>query len=120
MNIDTSIFKAYDIRGIYPTQINAELVYKIAQAYVQLLQTRKNAEINAEERGNLTIVVGHDMRLSGEEFSEATIRALTDAGVDVIDIGLASTDQLYFAAATLPVAGGVQITASHNPKEFGG
>ncbi len=111
MTIDPSIFKAYDIRGIYPTQINAELVYKIAQAYVQLLGINNTGS---------KIVVGHDMRLSGEEFSEAVINALTDAGVNVIDIGLASTDQLYFAAATLPVAGGVQITASHNPKEFGG
>ncbi|MFA5990886.1 MAG: phosphomannomutase/phosphoglucomutase [Candidatus Doudnabacteria bacterium] len=111
MSIDVSIFKAYDIRGIYPTQINAELVYKIAQAYVQLLGIKDRRS---------KIVVGHDMRLSGEEFSEAVIKALTDAGVNVIDIGLASTDQLYFAAATLPVDGGVQITASHNPKEFGG
>ncbi len=107
MQIDTSIFKAYDIRGIYPTQINAELVYKIGQAYVKLVQPK-------------TVVVGHDMRLSGEEFSESVIKALTDAGVNVIDIGLVSTDQLYFAAATLPVQGGIQITASHNPKEFGG
>ncbi|MBI5530633.1 MAG: phosphomannomutase/phosphoglucomutase [Candidatus Doudnabacteria bacterium] len=119
MNIDTSIFKAYDIRGIYPEQINADLVYKIIQGYVQLI-TRKDAETNAEGRGNFLVVVGHDMRLSGEEFSESAISALTDAGINVIDIGLVSTDQLYFAAATLPVAGGIQITASHNPKEFGG
>jgi len=106
-NIDTSIFKAYDIRGIYPTQINAELVYKIAQAYVKLINPK-------------SVVVGHDMRLSGEEFSETAIRALSEAGVNVIDIGLVSTDQLYFAAATLDVSGGIQITASHNPKEYGG
>jgi phosphomannomutase len=118
--IDQSIFKAYDIRGIYPTQIDADLVYRIAQGYVKLLITRKDAESNAEGRGKLSIAVGHDMRLSGEEFSEAAIRGLTDAGVNVIDIGLVSTDQLYFAAATLPVDGGIQITASHNPKEFGG
>ncbi len=105
--IDTSIFKAYDIRGVYPTQINAELVYKIAQAYVKFIQPK-------------TVVVGHDMRLCGEEFSTSIIQALTDAGVNVINIGLVSTDQLYFAGATLPVEGGIQITASHNPKEFGG
>ena len=107
MNIDPTVFKAYDIRGIYPDQINSDLVYKITLAYVRLIKPKK-------------IVVGHDMRLSGEEFSEAAIRGLTDAGVDVVDIGLVSTDQLYFAAATLPVDGGIQITASHNPKEFGG
>ena len=106
-NVDTSIFKAYDIRGVYPTQINAELVYKIAQAYVKFI-------------GPKTVAVGYDMRLSGKEFSEAAIKGLTDAGVNVVDIGLTSTDQLYFAAATLPVDGGIQITASHNPKEYGG
>lgn len=105
--IDTTIFKAYDIRGVYPTQINAELVYKIAQAYVKFIKPK-------------TIVVGHDMRLCGEEFSTSIIKALADAGVNVINIGLVSTDQLYFAGATLPVDGGIQITASHNPKEFGG
>ncbi len=119
-NIDTSIFKAYDIRGIYPTQIDADLVYKIGQAYLQFLQTRNYADQDADLRRKFKIVVGHDMRLSGEEFSESAIRALTDAGADVVDIGLVSTDQLYFAAATLDVDGGIQITASHNPKEYGG
>jgi phosphomannomutase len=113
--IDQSIFKAYDIRGIYPTQIDAELVYKIAQAYIKFLA----GSLNIRDKG-LQIVVGHDMRLSGEEFAAAAMRGLVDAGVDVIDTGLVSTDQLYFAAATLPVDGGIQITASHNPKEFGG
>jgi phosphomannomutase len=60
------------------------------------------------------------MRLSGEEFLEAAICGLIDAGVNVIDVGLVSTDQLYFAGATLDVDGGIQITASHNPKEYGG
>jgi phosphomannomutase len=116
--IDQSIFKAYDIRGIYPAQIDADLVYRIAQGYIKLLTT--SPQPSPQEGRGLRIVVGHDMRLSGEEFSEAAIRGLTEAGVDVIDIGLVSTDQLYFAAATLPVDGGIQITASHNPKEFGG
>lgn len=105
--IDKSIFKAYDIRGIYPTQINAEVVYKISQAFAKFLKPK-------------TVVVGCDMRLSGEEFKQTTIKALTEAGVDVIDIGLVSTDTLYFAAAFLKTDGGIQITASHNPKEWGG
>ncbi len=118
--IDQSIFKAYDIRGVYPDQIDADLVYKIAQAYIKLLQTDQHgSEANGLTR-KMTIVVGHDMRLSGEEFSEAVVRSLADAGADVLDVGLVSTDQLYFAAATFPVDGGIQITASHNPKEFGG
>ena len=72
--MDASIFKAYDIRGIYPGQINAEVVYKIVQAYVKLIKPK-------------TVVIGHDMRLSGEEFSAAAVSGLTDAGVNVFDIG---------------------------------
>jgi phosphomannomutase len=119
MQIDSSIFKAYDIRGVYPEQMNADLVYKIAQAYISFLLSDKH-RLEGNGLTPKSIVVGHDMRLSGEEFSKAAIAGLTDAGVDVIDIGLASTDQLYFAAATLPVDGGIQITASHNPAEYGG
>lgn len=106
-NVDTSIFKAYDIRGIYPEQINGELVYKIAQAYAKFINPK-------------TVAVGTDMRLSGQEFKEAAIRGLTDAGVNVVDIGLVSTDTLYFAVPFLDLDGGLQITASHNPKEYGG
>ncbi|MBL8029915.1 MAG: phosphomannomutase/phosphoglucomutase [Candidatus Doudnabacteria bacterium] len=126
MNIDTSIFKAYDIRGVYPSQINTEVVYKIAQAYVKFLSESEGARVKpartVDQGGDqgLTIVVGHDMRLSGEEFTEAVIRGLTEAGVNVVDLGLVSTDMLYYAAATLDVDGGIQITASHNPKEYGG
>jgi phosphomannomutase len=136
--MDTSIFKAYDIRGIYPEQINAEIVFKIAQAYVKLLQNppaciasqsvagRPSPSHSTgsgqalEKRGELCVAVGRDMRLSGKEFSEAVISSLTKAGVNVVDLGVVSTDQLYFASATLEVDGGIQITASHNPKEYGG
>jgi phosphomannomutase len=117
--IDTSIFKAYDIRGIYPEQINAELVYRIAQAYVEFFTTSLLSSPSLGRKPK-RIAIGCDMRLSGEELKEAVIRGLTDSGVDVIDIGLVSTDTLYFAAATLDVDGGIQITASHNPKEYGG
>jgi len=105
--INQSIFKAYDIRGIYPEQIDADLVYKIAQAYAKFIQPK-------------TVAVGHDMRLSGEEFKEALVRGLTDAGVDVVDLGLVSTDTIYFAVPFLGLDGGLQATASHNPKEYGG
>lgn len=106
-NIDTSIFKAYDIRGVYPGQINGELVFKIAQAYAKFIQPK-------------TVVVGHDMRLSGDEFKEAAAKGLVEAGVNVIDVGLVSTDQLYFAVVDLKADGGIMATASHNPKEYGG
>ena len=107
MDIDKSIFKAYDIRGVYPEQINEDLVYSIAQAYVKLVNPKK-------------VAVGCDMRLSGEAFKQALVRGLTDSGVDVVDLGLVSTDTLYFAVPFLGLDGGIQATASHNPKEFGG
>ncbi len=106
-SVDPTIFKAYDVRGIYPTQINAEIVYRIAQAYAKFLNPK-------------AVAVGTDMRLSGEEFKKAAIDGLTDAGVDVVDIGLVSTDTLYFAVPFLVLDGGMIITASHNPKEYGG
>jgi phosphomannomutase len=105
--IDASIFKAYDIRGIYPSQIDADLVYKIARAYAKFIKPKK-------------VGVGHDMRLSGEEFQEAITKGLVDAGVDVVDFGLISTDQMYFGVVHLGLDGGMMATASHNPKDFGG
>lgn len=107
MNIDQTIFKAYDIRGIYPEQIDEKLVYKIARAYAEFLKPKK-------------VAVGHDMRLSGESFAKALIEGLTDSGVDVVDLGLISTDQMYFGVVHLGLDGGIIATASHNPKEYGG
>jgi phosphomannomutase len=106
-NIDSSIFKAYDIRGVYPSQINADVVYKIAQGYAKFLNPK-------------LVAVGYDMRLSGEEFKAALIRGLVDSGVNVIDLGLIPTDALYFAVPFIGADGGITATASHNPKEYGG
>jgi phosphomannomutase len=106
-HINISIFKAYDIRGIYPTEIDGDLVFKISQAYAKYINPK-------------TIIVGHDMRLCGKEFSDRATEGLVEAGVNVIDIGLVSTDQLYFAVVDLKTDGGIMATASHNPKEFGG
>ena len=111
MQIDPSIFKAYDIRGVYPTNINAELAYKIAQAYLHF--------INPQAKG-LNIVLGRDVRTSGPELAEAIKKAITEAGSNVVDIGLASTDMMYFAVANYGYDGGLQITASHNPREYNG
>jgi phosphomannomutase len=107
MEINQSIFKAYDIRGVYPEQINAEVVYKIAVAYCEFIKPKK-------------VVVGTDMRLCGDEFKQALIKGFTDCGVNVIDIGLVSTDMFYFAVYNLSADGGIQATASHNPKNYGG
>lgn len=106
MRINPSIFKAYDIRGIYPTDLNEELAYPIGRAFVTFLGVNK-------------VVVGRDMRLSGPQLFEAVTRGLTDQGADVIDIGMVSTDQYYFACSTLGLPG-MMVTASHNPKAYNG
>lgn len=104
----SEIFKAYDIRGIYPEEINEDLIYKIGQAYVKVVQPKGK------------IAVGHDVRIHSEKLTKALINGLTDAGVDVINIGLTSTEMLYFAVGKFGLAGGLQVTASHNPAEYNG
>ena len=106
MNVTPSIFKAYDIRGIYPEQLNEDVAYAIGRAFVTFLKVD-------------TVIVGRDMRLSGPSIFESVTRGLTDQGADVIDIGMVSTDQYYYACANLGHAG-VMVTASHNPKEYNG
>ena len=101
------IFKAYDVRGLYPEQVNEPLFEAIGQAAPQVLRC-KNA------------VVSRDMRESGVTLAQAMIRGLTKEGVDVFDIGMASTPMLYFATAYLKAGAGVQITASHNPAAYNG
>jgi phosphomannomutase len=108
MNIDTSIFKAYDIRGIYPSTLNEEIAYRIAQGYANYVKPQ------------IPIVVSKDVRLHSEDIKQAVIKGLTDAGIDVIDIGLVSTDMCYFAVGNYNFGGGIQATASHNPPEWHG
>src|ERR1700752_813624 len=105
--MDQSIFKAYDIRGIYPSEIDEDEVYKIAQAYAKFLSPK-------------TVALGRDVRTSGGSLWEAAKRGLTDHGVNVVDIGVISTDMLYFAVAHYGYDGGITISASHNPKEYNG
>jgi phosphomannomutase len=106
MQVNPGIFKAYDIRGIYPTELNEEAAYLIGRAFVTFL-------------GAETVIVGRDMRISGPAQFEAVTRGITDQGADVADIGMVSTDQYYFACATLGLPG-MMVTASHNPKEYSG
>lgn len=101
-----AIFKAYDVRGLYPGQWDATLARQIGNAFVRYL--------NAD-----SIVVGHDMRTSSPALAQAFIEGATLAGCDVVSIGLASTDMLYFASGKLEMAGAM-ITASHNPAEYNG
>ena len=107
MAIDPSIFKAYDIRGTHPEQINREIAYDIGAALATFLRPR-------------SIAVGRDMRVSSGELFDGLTRALNDSGVDVVDLGLISTDGLYFAVGKYDYEGGVMITASHNPKQYNG
>ncbi len=107
MNLDTSIFKAYDIRGTYPDQLNGEIAYKIGFALAAFLNPK-------------TIAVGRDMRVSSDELFEKLSQGIIDYGCDVIDLGLISTDSLYFAVGKFGYDGGVMITASHNPAQYNG
>ena len=101
------IFKAYDIRGIYGQDLTEDIFYKIARAYAKFLGGKK-------------VVVARDCRVHSQPLFEAFARGLTDVGVDVVDIGLASTPMSYFANGTLGADGSVMITASHNTKEWNG
>ena len=100
-------FKAYDIRGKLGTELNEDIAYKIGRAYGQIYQPQ-------------TVVVGCDIRLSSEDLKQATIRGLNDAGVNVLDLGMTGTEEVYFGAFHLDVQGGIEITASHNPMDYNG
>lgn len=105
--IQTRCFKAYDIRGQVPADLNDDVAYRIGRALVAQL-------------GGSTYVVGRDMRLESPGLSLALIKGLTEAGADVIDIGLCGTEEVYFATSHHQADGGVMITASHNPKGYNG
>lgn len=111
--INTSIFKAYDIRGIYPKDINEEAMEKIAKAiYTFFLKDFK--------RDKLTVVLGRDMRTNSPSLYEVAKKTLVSLGAEVLEVGLVSTPTLYFALLHLKGDVGIQISASHNPKEYGG
>lgn len=106
MQVNPTIFKAYDIRGIYPTELNEEVAYLIGRAFVTFLSAE-------------TVIVGRDMRTSGPALFDAVTRGIMDQGADVADIGMVSTDQYYFACTQLGFPG-MMVTASHNPKQYNG
>jgi phosphomannomutase len=107
------IFKAYDVRGLYPSQINEEIARKIGLAFRHVLDADDFA------KGN-TVVVSRDMRSHSEPLQQALIEGLRASGLDVLDIGLATTPMNYFAVGHLQAIGGVQVTASHNPAAYNG
>ncbi|KPL00417.1 MAG: phosphomannomutase [candidate division Zixibacteria bacterium SM23_73_3] len=106
-DIDQTIFKAYDIRGTYPDQFNEKTAYKVGRALVAYLRPE-------------IVVVGRDMRLSSPALWEGLTKGIAEGGADVMDIGLVSTDCLYFAVGKYGYDAGVMITASHNPPEYNG
>jgi phosphomannomutase len=105
--LDPDVFKAYDVRGIYPGQLDEVGAEAIGRAYVEQFEPRRMA-------------VGRDMRLSSPAMQEALIRGATAAGADVLDLGLVGTEMVYFAVGSLELEGGIMVTASHNPKEYTG
>ncbi|MDO8720388.1 MAG: phosphomannomutase/phosphoglucomutase [Polaromonas sp.] len=109
MQVNASIFKAYDIRGVVPSTINEEVAVALGKAFGTI----------ALAEGETTVAVGRDGRLSGPSLSAALMRGLAAAGVNVVDVGMVTTPMLYFAANTLANSG-IQVTGSHNPKDYNG
>jgi phosphomannomutase len=105
--LDSKVFKAYDVRGIYPDELDEEGAYAIGRAYVQQFEPRR-------------IAVGRDMRLSSPQMAEAVMRGAAEEGAEVLDLGLVGTEMVYFAVGELGLDGGIMVTASHNPKEYTG
>src|SRR5919108_642705 len=107
MALEPKVFKAYDIRGIYPSELDEEGAYAVGRAYVEHFEPQR-------------IAVGRDMRLSSPSMAAAVIRGASEGGSEVLDIGMVGTEMLYFAVGHLELDGGIAVTASHNPKEYTG
>jgi phosphomannomutase len=105
--LDPKVFKAYDVRGVYPEELDEAGAYAIGRAYVGEFEPRR-------------IAVGRDMRLSSPSMADAVMRGAADSGAEVLDLGMVGTEMLYFAVGELELEGGIEVTASHNPKEYTG
>jgi phosphomannomutase len=105
--LDPKVFKAYDVRGIYPDELDEAGAQAIGRAYVEEFEPRR-------------IAVGRDMRLSSPPMADAVMRGAAEAGADVVDLGLVGTEMVYFAVGELELEGGIAVTASHNPKQYTG
>src|SRR5687767_10059502 len=101
------IFKAYDVRGLYPAELDEHIFHQIGRAFVEYLQAKR-------------IGVGRDMRLSSPSLTAAFIAGAREQGAEVVDYGMTSTDMMYYAVGTDDLDGGAEITASHNPKQYNG
>jgi phosphomannomutase len=105
--LDPAVFKAYDVRGLYPTELDEDGAYRVGRAYVEHFEPR-------------TIAVGRDMRLSSPAMAAAVMNGAADGGADVLDLGLVGTEMVYYAVGELGLDGGICVTASHNPKDYTG
>ncbi len=113
------VFKAYDVRGVYPEEIDEDLAWKIGHAAAQFLRS----QLSGYERGQAStnrVVLGHDMRPSSEALTKAMIEGITSTGAGCFDIGMVDTPMVYFAINHLQTCGGIQVTASHNPIQYNG
>src|SRR6202042_983219 len=105
--LDPKIFKAYDVRGLYPSELDEAGAYAVGRAYVDQFEPKR-------------ICVGRDTRLSSPSMAAAVREGAADAGAEVVDIGMVGTEMVYFAVGALGLDGGIAVTASHNPKEYTG
>jgi phosphomannomutase len=105
--LDPAVFKAYDVRGVYPDELDEEGAYAIGRAYAERFRPRR-------------IAVGRDMRLSAPAMAAAVVEGAVDGGADVLDLGMVGTEMVYFAVGSLGLDGGICVTASHNPKQYTG
>jgi phosphomannomutase len=107
VTLEPGVFKAYDVRGIYPRELDEDGGYAIGRAYIEHFEPQR-------------IAVGRDMRLSSPSMAEAVIRGAADGGADIVEVGMIGTEMLYYAVGALELDGGIAVTASHNPKEYTG
>ena len=113
--VDPTIFKAYDVRGIYPDQIDEEVAYRVGRAFARVL-----GDMQQKATEDLTVGLGRDMRLSAPRLADRYSDGLTDEGADVLDVGMVGTEMLYYAVGSRGLDGGLMCTASHNPKAYTG
>ncbi|MFL5779719.1 MAG: phosphomannomutase/phosphoglucomutase [Thermoleophilaceae bacterium] len=113
--IDSSIFKAYDVRGLYPDQIDEHVAYRVGRGFARVL-----ASLEGKPAGELRVGLGRDMRLTAPELSARYADGLRDEGASVLDVGQVGTEMLYFAVGSRGLDGGLMCTASHNPKAYTG
>jgi phosphomannomutase len=114
--VPPDIFKAYDVRGTYPDQIDDDVAYRVGRGFARVLRDLRGGDMGRP----LGVAVGHDMRLHSPALAAAFSRGLVDEGADVLDIGMVGTEMVYYAVGSRELDGGVSVTASHNPKQWAG